>query len=779
MALPPTLPNWTPREEAKRPTAEEAENAENTEQTLTYAGANSIVPIVWGEQIVGGPVIAGPVEDTGYLVYAVALCWAGDNGIGGVEDVRLGESLDTVTVITDPNIGSGGSVGSHGYTVYDGRQTAANSRLSSAIAGFDDTFEGLAYAVIRVSTSKVSSALPQITFRIKGRKCRDPRDNTVKWTENPALHMLDFVENGEFGLGRSIVGAIEAADLADSLYSGLKRARTGLCIQDPMTEKEIISQLAEYAEVLWSYDGESVTVIPDAPADKVYRLNANYIREGSLTFSTEALDQIPTSVQVEFTDRDNTSPWQTLPAVAELEDFRVDRSPSSVPLPGVYSRLEAERRAQQRLNRLQVPGKVEWQMFAPGVKFQAGDVVEIPDTKGAKNLEVRLTAQPEMVAPLVYQMRGEIYQIENYPLGADGLAIPTGAILLSRPGEGVPDGWEVMDTGDRLIREGVPGEAGSLDKISYTFRSTRSGSHVGDRAPGSFFMYSQDLGLGTNSGHIISKGFEVESGEHSHSWGVSENPEKTVKREGFKLTKLTGSPRLLPEGLSLMSFSDILDNTTLVKDENVSGYLTGVKDRSELEYKAEEDHSPSGGSHNHGSQSPRAIFNRGNYDAWQGVEAGEHQHRATTTFNSELRSVALRVFNSLGQAAIPYEGVVGWEGDVAPEGWGFCDGKNGTVDLREYFIFLTSSGEVGSQKHGNSSYSLYSGSLSYAGDHSHTWRVSNINYTHVGNNPKRMPIHHNETGGHTHSVDSEYYGKSGSLDDIKRYQLRFIQPVKD
>src|SRR5690606_31923571 len=40
-----------------------------------------------------------------------------------------------------------------------------------AIPGFDDAFHGLAYARVYVFPSAEISGLPQLTFRIKGRKC--------------------------------------------------------------------------------------------------------------------------------------------------------------------------------------------------------------------------------------------------------------------------------------------------------------------------------------------------------------------------------------------------------------------------------------------------------------------------------------------------------------------------------------------------------------------------------------------------------------------------------
>jgi len=62
---------------------------------------------------------------------------------------------------------------------------------------------GICYiaASFRYDKKGMYQGVPQITVQVKGKKVFDPRDNSTKWSSNPALCFLDYIQNDEYGKG--------------------------------------------------------------------------------------------------------------------------------------------------------------------------------------------------------------------------------------------------------------------------------------------------------------------------------------------------------------------------------------------------------------------------------------------------------------------------------------------------------------------------------------------------------------------------------------------------
>lgn len=1053
----PVLPDWFPRAELQRPTADQLEQLDNRKQTLTYAGPNEVIPLVYGEQLVGGPIIAGPAVSGTTLIWAVALCYSGPDGVQRIEDCRVGNTIVVTPAITDKNAGA--AVNNSGVTirVFDGRQSTPYSTLVLAIPGFNDSFNGIAYAILSIPVSSTFSSLPQVTFRIKGRKCEDPRptlwsplnlpfnpndlvagsaaiivaagnsgalsistdwsswtphasgfsssnilkigkaganvtfvvgeggklsstsnisidgwvprdsgasgltirsaaftlnsnsliggdsglissgatnatiwtrrattlfgtsailatvvasgsyyaageggklgratnittwdlidskfgtssircavhmanSNTVisdnarlvllgddgkvswtldgvnyilidagfggsqithavyvspyiyalssdgklrssingeqwnsietdgsyrklftamgylvsidssggahrvlasdvdslRWTENPVLHMQDFVKNQEFGMGRNLIGAVDAANIADSLYSGVPRSRTGLTIQDSMTEGDALALFSQYAEVMWSYDGRDVTIIPDAPVNEIFPLPSSEIIENSISLTTVGLSQIPTQIRLMFSDRSEPT-WSTRPAIAQIAGHTqhgMPTAPSSVPLPGVFNRAEAERRVWQRLMRLQAPGRISWQMTAPGMPYQAGDVVRLPDIRGLQSVNVRLVAQPTMISPLKYQMAGEIYSASQYPDGGTGTAVPTGAIV---PYFGsLPAGYSAWNPATGML---VGDATGGQTLSASTGTINLSFSSAGDHSAPSETFQNAPSSTGTPSGKFFSSNYSSQNrGQHTHIAGLSyASMLETTGMEQVTFAKRTGSSIALNSGLGFLSATEINEQRISAVISAVGRYLAvGPTRISRARISSITGTTSSDGSHNHGSLQSEAATGSGLATVFG--NAGAHNHQWTGAIDVSLRSRKLALYEASDETLIPLGGIVGWEDGAPPAGWRLCNGTNGTVDLTGFFIELSTPATAGEIASDVNSINITSISAAGSWAHSHLIQYSGINTTTFGGSS----AHSTRNEAHSHSASSQ------SLSNIlpARRTLRFIQ----
>jgi len=135
----------------------------------------------------------------------------------------------------------------------------------------------------------------------------------------------------------------------------------------------------------------------------------------------------------------------------------------------------------------------------------------------------------------------------------------------------------------------------------------------------------------------------------------------------------------------------------IAKDDNV-----GVLEISntQLSFTISSNAAPS---HNHNTypSTRKRKSNRTNQTAYRLVEAGVHNHRTTYTANVELRSKILKAWITTSDETPIANGVIiaysigentlftGQESNsvTLPVNWHFCDGNNGTPDLRGYYIY--------------------------------------------------------------------------------------------
>ena len=212
-----------------------------------FSSRSAIEPrkLVYGECRVGGTFVHMQTTGTdNYLLHAVVAI-AGheieDLVSVRLNDKNLGVSSSTIngsTVYTctdsdytntenDNNFGSGRLLR---YSFEDGSQTAVNGFMNAQLntIGLSDKFLGVSYIYVQMvfDTEAFGGGMPALSFNVKGKKCFDPRNNTTAYTNNPALHIRDFLTNTQYGL------KAQTAEINDTTNAGGFAAAANICEQN-------------------------------------------------------------------------------------------------------------------------------------------------------------------------------------------------------------------------------------------------------------------------------------------------------------------------------------------------------------------------------------------------------------------------------------------------------------------------------------------------------------------------------------------------------------------
>lgn len=198
-------------------------------------------------------------------------------------------------------------------------------------------------------------------------------------------------------------------------------------------------------------------------------------------------------------------------------------------------------------------------------------------------------------------------------------------------------------------------------------------------------------------------------------------------------------------------------------------------------------------SHNHNTipVTNRRKSNKTNQTAYRLVEAGVHNHRTTYTANVALRSKILRAWITTSDQTPISNGVIIaysigtntlYEGPESnsytlPVNWHFCDGTNGTPDLRGYYIyanFNTSNVLHDSVYNSSNTMIITSIDIEANGNHSH---LGPITGTEIGTGTATDIGSHTfeESLNHTHTVSTEDEFKYLSTDTANVANIKVSQ----
>jgi hypothetical protein len=136
-------------------------------------------------------------------------------GYVGSDKISSGNgSLNTASQVGDNQYSSAGNLGTNPalrysfvFNLHHGASSqTADPMLRASIPTewtANHKLNGICYIAASFDYDKkgMYQGVPQITVQVKGKKVFDPRDSSTKWSSNPALCFLDYIQNDEYGKG--------------------------------------------------------------------------------------------------------------------------------------------------------------------------------------------------------------------------------------------------------------------------------------------------------------------------------------------------------------------------------------------------------------------------------------------------------------------------------------------------------------------------------------------------------------------------------------------------
>lgn len=357
---------------------------------LAGAGVRQVVPLVYGEDRLGGLVLnvlpAAAASTT--VVVQVLWCFACDS----INDLRWNDQVLP-----------GGVTATH----YTGAQTTVDATMVAAFSGqgvtYTDTLNGYAYSVFSFAADLFDGQL-NFSARIRGRKLYDTRlDSTAggsgahrandpatwTWSDCPALALADFLGNATYGAASAVdyttVAAVANANDAMIGSPAEKRRIVGVSFTAPADVANVADALRVYAGC-WLLPGvNGIKLLADADGSS----QATYAHDSGQIASIEPLTlrdlgNSPTAVEVLYTDTSRI-PYREGSATAQLSGAgtTLPWRLSQVRLPGIKRHSQAYREAVERLNKLTLQDiSTVIEVFDQGIQHDRGDIITVTHPVG-------------------------------------------------------------------------------------------------------------------------------------------------------------------------------------------------------------------------------------------------------------------------------------------------------------------------------------------------------------------------------------------------------------
>ncbi len=301
---------------------------------LNITSNEAALPVVYGRAKIGIKVVDIRLDssDNKSLAVVGALCIASEagGGVSAIEKVWFDEvlAIDGATFEGEPrntNIQSPWKTGTtYGtdlwlqYGAHAGTDAqVVDSELDTQV-GYDanDKAGGVAYLALWLFQNEeiFTTGLPNVTALIKGNLVFDPRDSSTAWSDNPVLHIWDWLTSNKYGLrlpasALNNQSFIDAANYADELVTipgatTHKRFLGGGAFPTDGDPIDVLKQLLSGCRAeLVPVGAEYKIVIRQSTTAETFELNEDNII-GGWEFFRGGTREIPNQISVSYVDPD-------------------------------------------------------------------------------------------------------------------------------------------------------------------------------------------------------------------------------------------------------------------------------------------------------------------------------------------------------------------------------------------------------------------------------------------------------------------------------------------
>lgn len=277
----------------------------------------------------------------------------------------------------------------------------------------------------------------------------------------------------------------------------------------------------------------------------------------------------------------------------------------------------------------------------------------------------------------------------------------TAGIIVPLDDTSIPSGWERFTSADskHIVGAGSTYAAGATGGAQASISQTTSsaGDHDGAASPVNFVLNAGASSL--PGGHYsITAGGGATDGAHIHTLTCKYD----MAYQQIVLIKATDNFVKFPAKAMVFGTGATTPVTgnTIVYDDDVALVSGAAITTGGGSYSSTSCSNGGSDATDHVHESKNSFYNP------TGASTAYSLYEATTgsthTFTPSLSSQTLkRTYLTAWKNTSAFHGASGiiamWESATAPYGWAVCDGTNGTIDMRDYFLMFGSAGTAGDQ----------------------------------------------------------------------------------